>query len=130
MILTRPVRTASSAGSTILAVSTNHWSVSIGSITTFDRSPKGCMIGFASTSGGHQARCSAPVSGSTDFLQGRHRQPLGGDRLDHALARLNRSSPRSIVGHKVQASTSASVKGRPGVAPWPSQRGDMAAASA
>ncbi len=49
MIFVRPDRTASSAGSTIFAVSTNHWSVSIGSITTFERSPKGCMIGLDST---------------------------------------------------------------------------------
>jgi hypothetical protein len=44
MMVMRPSRTASSAGPTILAVSTNHWSVSIGSITTLERSPKGCMI--------------------------------------------------------------------------------------
>ena len=49
LMIEDPDRTASSAGSTIFAVSTNHWSVSIGSITTFDRSPKGCMIGLDST---------------------------------------------------------------------------------
>ena len=51
MILTVPSRTASKAGPTILAVSKPKWSVSMGSITTFDRSPKGCMMGLFSTCG-------------------------------------------------------------------------------
>ena len=68
MIRVRPSLTASMAGWTILGVSTNHWSVSIGSITTPERSPKGCMIGFASTSG-RSSRCSAPVSLSMDLCR-------------------------------------------------------------
>ena len=51
MILMFLFLTASNAGCTILDVSTNHWSVSIGSITTLDRSPKGCMIALLSTKG-------------------------------------------------------------------------------
>ena len=39
-----PDRTASIAGLARVAASTYHWSVSIGSITTFERSPNGCMI--------------------------------------------------------------------------------------
>jgi hypothetical protein len=58
MIFVRPSRTASSAGPTIFSVSTNHWSVSIGSITTLERSPKGCMI-LSSTSG-PDVRTSSP----------------------------------------------------------------------
>ena len=61
-IAVRPSRTASSAGPTIFAVSTNHWSVSIGSMTTWLRSPKGCMIGFGSTSGTSIASGATPPS--------------------------------------------------------------------
>ncbi len=46
-----PFATASRAGLANVSASTNHWSVSIGSMTTFERSPKGCMMGFASTRG-------------------------------------------------------------------------------
>ena len=51
MIFTSPSRTASSAGPAIFSASTYHWSVSIGSITTFERSPNGCMIFLFSTNG-------------------------------------------------------------------------------
>jgi hypothetical protein len=33
----------------VVAASTYHWSVNIGSMTTFERSPNGCMIFFSST---------------------------------------------------------------------------------
>ena len=54
-------------GPTILAVSTNHWSVSIGSITTFERSPKRLHDGLA--------RRAARMPSS----QALHRQALGVD---------------------------------------------------
>ena len=47
----RPSRTEAMAGSASVLASANHWSVSIGSMTTCDRSPKGCMIFLASTNG-------------------------------------------------------------------------------
>ncbi len=42
-------RVASITGLASVAASTYHWSVSIGSITTFERSPNGCMIFLSST---------------------------------------------------------------------------------
>ena len=47
--LISPLRVASIAGLASVAASTYHWSVSIGSITTFERSPNGCMICLSST---------------------------------------------------------------------------------
>jgi hypothetical protein len=41
----------SNRGLASVSASTNHWSVSIGSITTPERSPKGCMIFLFSTKG-------------------------------------------------------------------------------
>ncbi len=45
----RPSRTEAIAGSASVLASANHWSVSIGSMTTPERSPKGCMIFLVST---------------------------------------------------------------------------------
>ncbi len=47
----RPSRTEAIAGSASVFASANHWSVSIGSMTTPERSPKGCMIFLFSTKG-------------------------------------------------------------------------------
>ena len=44
-----PDRTASIAGLASVSASTYHWSVSIGSITSPERSPNGCMIILSST---------------------------------------------------------------------------------
>ena len=51
-----------SAGPTILSVSTNHWSVSIGSMTTFERSPMGCDEGLGLDEGHERVRIRAHLA--------------------------------------------------------------------
>ena len=116
MILVRPVRTASSAGLTISALSTNHWSVSIGSITTLERSPKGCMIALASTSG----TISSPSSPSGRLPPRRSSaavvmtaRPASVMSATTALRASNRSMPRYFSGTRFSVSISISVASAP-----------------
>ena len=83
-------------GPTILAVSTNHWSVSIGSITTFERSPKGLHDRLGSTTA--PVPGARPVSLSTDFFSVVTASPSAVIASTTRLRASYRSSPRSSSG--------------------------------
>ena len=88
----RPSRTAARAGSASVSASTHHWSVSIGSMTTLERSPNGWVIGLASTRGTGEPVRSVGGDG----------EALGGDVGDDGRARVVAVEAAVLVGHEVQ----------------------------